>query len=100
MATTLAPYGLKPINLLGGQSYAGSTRLYAIPASYAVNIQVGDPVIIVNTGSTRGTLARFNATTTATTAPMPTMNVFLPRNQSVIVSIVVSPYWTGSVGMK
>jgi len=67
VATTLAPYGLKPINLLGGQSYAGSTRLYAIPASYAVNIQVGDPVIIVNTGSTRGTLARFNATTTATT---------------------------------
>lgn len=67
MATTLAPYGLRPINLLGGQSYAGSTRLYAIPASYAVTIQYGDPVIIVNTGSTRGTLARFNATTTATT---------------------------------
>lgn len=67
MATTLAPYGLKPINLLGGRPYSGSTRLYSIPASYAVNIQVGDPVIIVNTGSTRGTLARFNATTTATT---------------------------------
>jgi len=67
MASTLAPYGLRPINLLGGQGYAGSTRLYAIPASYAVNIQYGDPVIITNTGSTRGYLARFNATTTATT---------------------------------
>jgi len=67
MATTLSPYGLRPINLLGGRPYAGSTRLYAIPASYAVTIQYGDPVIIVNTGSTRGTLARFNATTTATT---------------------------------
>jgi len=67
MAATLAPYGLRPINLLGGQGYAGSTRLYAIPASYAVNIQYGDPVIITNTGSTRGYLARFNATTTATT---------------------------------
>jgi hypothetical protein len=32
-----------------------------------VNIQYGDPVIITNTGSTRGTLARFNATTTAAT---------------------------------
>jgi hypothetical protein len=36
-----------------------------------VNIQFGDPVIIINTGSTaaalRGYLARFNATTTATT---------------------------------
>lgn len=67
MASTLAPYGLRPINLLGGQGYAGSTRLYAIPASYAVSIQFGDPVIITNTGSTRGYLARFNATTTATT---------------------------------
>lgn len=71
MALTLAPYGLKPINLLGGRPYSGSTRLYAISPSYAVNIQVGDPVIIINTGSTaaalRGNLARFNATTTATT---------------------------------
>ena len=67
MASTSSPYGLRPLNLLGGQGYAGSTRLYAIPASYAVNIQFGDPVIITNTGSTRGYLARFNATTTATT---------------------------------
>jgi hypothetical protein len=41
--------------------------LYAIPASYAVTVQYGDPVIVTNTGSTRGYLARFNATTTATT---------------------------------
>lgn len=67
MASTSSPYGLRPINLLGGQGFAGSTRLYAIPASYAVNIQYGDPVIITNTGATRGTLARFNATATATT---------------------------------
>lgn len=67
MASTSSPYGLRPINLLGGQGYAGSTRLYAIPASYSTSIQYGDPVIITNTGSTRGTLARFNATTTATT---------------------------------
>jgi hypothetical protein len=67
VAATSSPYGLRPINLLGGQSYAGSTREYAIPASFAVSIQYGDPVIITNTGSTRGTLARFNATTTATT---------------------------------
>lgn len=67
MASTSSPYGLRPLNLLGGQGYAGSTRLYAIPANYAVNIQFGDPVIITNTGSTRGYLARFNATATATT---------------------------------
>ena len=68
MAAVLAPYGFRPINLLGGQSYAGSTRLYQIPASYAVNIQFGDAVIITNGGATRGTLARFNATTTAGTS--------------------------------
>ncbi len=67
MASTSSPYGLQPRNLLGGQGFAGSTRMYAIPSGYAVTIQYGDPVIIVNTGSTRGTLARFNATTTATT---------------------------------
>lgn len=67
MATTSAPYGLRPVNLLGGQSFAGSTRLYAIPSGYAVSIQTGDPVIITNTGSTRGTIARMNGTTTATT---------------------------------
>lgn len=67
MATTSAPYGLRPVNLLGGQSFAGSTRLYSIPSGYAVSIQTGDPVIITNTGSTRGTIARMNATTTATT---------------------------------
>ncbi len=67
MASTSSPYGLRPLNLLGGQSYAGSTREYAIPASYGTSIQYGDPVIITNTGSTRGTLARFNTTTTAAT---------------------------------
>jgi hypothetical protein len=69
MATTLAPYGLRPVNLLGGQSYAGSTRLYAISPNYATSIQFGDPVLIINTGSTaaalRGYLGRFNTNTAA-----------------------------------
>lgn len=67
MASTSSPYGLTPINLLGGQSFAGSTRLYAIPSGFATAIQAGDPVVFTTTGSGRGTLARFNATTAATT---------------------------------
>ena len=63
MATTSTPYGLKPVNLLGGQSYAGSVRLISIASGYAVSIQVGDPVVIV----AAGTIERMNATTTATT---------------------------------
>ncbi len=65
MASTSSPYGLQPRNLLGGQGFAGSTRMYAIPSGYAVTIQYGDPVLIVNTGSTRGTLARFNSNNNA-----------------------------------
>ena len=68
MATTSSPYGLAPVNLLGGQPFAGSTRLYAIPSGYATAIQYGDPVVFTTTGSNRGTIARFNTTTSAGTA--------------------------------
>jgi hypothetical protein len=30
-----APYGLKPINLIGGQVFAGSTRMMEIASGYA-----------------------------------------------------------------
>jgi len=40
--TVAAPYGLKPINLLGGQVFAGSTRMYPIQYGYATNIFYGD----------------------------------------------------------
>jgi hypothetical protein len=33
--TVAAPYGLKPINLIGGQVFAGSTRLLKVTNSYA-----------------------------------------------------------------
>ena len=42
-----APYGLKPINLIGGQVFAGSTREYAIINNYATNIFYGDLVALV-----------------------------------------------------
>ena len=45
------PYGLKPINLIGGQVFAGQTRQYQInPAGFAGNIFYGDVVKIVSTG--------------------------------------------------
>jgi len=69
MATTSSPYGLRPINLLGGQGFAGSTRLYAMLSGYSVAIQYGDPVILFAGGTgVGGVVRRFNATTTATTA--------------------------------
>ena len=53
-----APYGLKPINLIGGQVFAGSTREYNIPYGYATNIFYGDFV-----GLTRGEIARLSVST-------------------------------------
>ena len=54
------PYGLKPINLIGGQVFAGATRQRRI-ASGASSIGFGDPVIFVNDG----TVAVSTSTTTA-----------------------------------
>ena len=53
-----APYGLKPINLIGGQVFAGSTREYAIPYGYATDIFYGDIV-----GLTRGNVQRLSVST-------------------------------------
>jgi hypothetical protein len=54
------PYGLKPINLIGGQVFAGATRQRRI-ASGASSIGYGDPVIFVNDG----TIAVSTSTTAA-----------------------------------
>ena len=50
MASTAAPYGLRPVNLIGGQPYAGSTRLIKINNAYASNIFYGQPVSVNASG--------------------------------------------------
>ena len=56
-----APYGLKPINLIGGQVFAGSTRDYSIQYGFASNIFYGDLVNIV-----RGSIVKNTDTTDST----------------------------------
>lgn len=41
-----APYGAKPVNLLGGQVFAGSTREYPIAYNYGTSIFCGDAVTL------------------------------------------------------
>jgi len=48
-----APYGLKPINLIGGQVFAGSTRELPIQYSYNTSIYYGDIVGLVRGFATR-----------------------------------------------
>jgi hypothetical protein len=38
------PYGLRPVNLIGGQVYAGSTRLMAVASGEGTSIFFGDAV--------------------------------------------------------
>ena len=60
MSNTAAPYGLRPVNLIGGQPYAGSTRLIKI-ASGATAMYFGQPVSVLSTG----TIGPATVTTTA-----------------------------------
>lgn len=55
------PYGLLPVNLIGGQVFAGQTRLLPIAANYGTSIYFGD---IVKFNTTDGTLAKETGTTT------------------------------------
>jgi hypothetical protein len=57
-----APYGLIPINLIGGQVFAGATRLIPIASNYGTSIFYGDVVRI----SSDGVLVKETGTTTVT----------------------------------
>ena len=60
--TVDAPYGLKPVNLIGGQVFAGATRLMEIASGYATSIFYGDLVKRISDG----TIEKDTGTTTAT----------------------------------
>jgi hypothetical protein len=60
--TVSAPYGLKPVNLIGGQVFAGATRQMEIASGYATSIFYGDLVKRVSDG----TIEKDTGTATAT----------------------------------
>jgi hypothetical protein len=62
--TVSGPYGFRPINLIGGQVFAGATRQIPIASASATSIFYGD-VVRLNTG---GTLSRVSTTDSATDA--------------------------------
>jgi hypothetical protein len=57
--TISKPYGFKPINLIGGQVFAGATRKMRIASAYATSIGYGDLLV----RATDGTVERSAATT-------------------------------------
>lgn len=60
--TVSAPYGLRPVNLIGGQVFAGATRQMQIASGYATNIFYGDLVKRISDG----TIEKDTGTATAT----------------------------------
>lgn len=60
--TVSGPYGLIPINLIGGQVFAGATRQIPIASAYATGIFFGDVVKL----SSDGVLVKDTGTSTAT----------------------------------
>tara|TARA_R110000868_G_scaffold262856_2_gene521527 strand:- start:2 stop:634 length:633 start_codon:yes stop_codon:yes gene_type:complete len=63
--TVSATYGFKPVNLLGGQVYAGSTRQMAIASGHATNIFFGDVVIMSTNGCITGCVTTSSAVNVA-----------------------------------
>jgi hypothetical protein len=51
--TVSAPYGLRPVNLIGGQVFAGSTRQIPIASGEGTSIFYGDVVKLVTGGTVR-----------------------------------------------
>lgn len=86
-----APYGLEPINLIGGQVFAGSTRMYPIQYSYATNIFNGDFVKVVKGSVTRAAIG-------ATTASNAVTGIFLGCSYTdpVTKQKRFSQYWPAS----
>jgi len=68
--TVSGPYGLKPVNLIGGQVFAGSTRSLPIMYGYSTNIFYGDFVKL-----NRGFVERQTVTTAGGAAGM--VGIFL-----------------------
>jgi hypothetical protein len=55
--TVSVPYGLLPQNLIGGQVFAGSTRMYPIQYGYATDIFYGDFVVLARGFITRASVS-------------------------------------------
>lgn len=60
--TVDAPYGLKPINLIGGLPFAGSTRQISIGNNYGTAIYNGDVVQLNSSGNVIITVLQNDAT--------------------------------------
>jgi hypothetical protein len=86
-----APYGLKPINLIGGQVFAGSTRALPIQYGYATNIFYGDFVKVL-----RGSVTRAAVSTGTASAQFDGIFLGCSYTDPVTKTKRFSQYWPAS----
>lgn len=94
--TVSAPYGMVPVNLLGGQVYAGQTRQIPIGANETTAIFYGDVVTL----NASGNITKVETTATATTIGVFLGCTYIDPNTS---QPVYKQYYPGAVnvtGMK
>jgi hypothetical protein len=96
MATTATPYGLKPLNEIGGLPYAGSTRKLPITSGYNTNLFYGAVVTIATNGTIE--LVTTNGDN-STPFPAGTIGVFMGCSYTdATLGFVNRQYWpTGQV---
>lgn len=71
-----APYGLKPVNLIGGRVYSGSTRMFPIVNGYSTSLFNGD-VVQLGTSANIGCLITSSLAYNSTSAAAGTIGVFV-----------------------
>lgn len=65
MAATASPYGLKPVNLIGGQPYAGATREIKVSTNNSAALFNGDVIQLTSAGNPQALTATITTGTTA-----------------------------------
>lgn len=65
MASVASSYGLKPVNLIGGQTFAGSTREFKLSTNNSAAIFAGDIVQLTSAGNPQALSATITTGTTA-----------------------------------
>ena len=65
MASVASPYGLKPVNLIGGQPYAGSVREIKLSTNNTAALFNGDIIQLTSAGNPQALTATITTGTTA-----------------------------------
>ena len=80
--TVSSPYGLKPVNLIGGRVFAGSTRMFPIINGYSTSLFNGDVVQLGSSLAQNGNLIASTLTYNGASAVAGTIGVFVGAEYS------------------